>query len=245
MNLKFSGVGKEPKKIALLVLLLVIAIYFIWPSGTPTDSGTSSATPARVRPGAGQTQEFQPVARTQARRRAGSGADDTGSLAEFRPSLRPKKGEELDRNNIDPTLRLDLLEKLQKVGVEGGTRSLFEYSKEPLQQLALVKEPAKIIPEHSWYGPKPPPPPPPPPPEPKAPPVPLKFYGFINPVKTSDKRAFFLDGEEIIVATEGQLVKNRYKIVRIGVNSAVVEDTQFKSSQNNQQTLPLVQEQTG
>ena len=44
------------------------------------------------------------------------------------------------------------------------------------------------------------------------------------------------------MATEGQLVKNRYKIVRIGVNSAVVEDTQFK---NNQQTLPLVEEQVG
>ena len=34
---------------------------------------------------------------------------------------------------------------------------------------------------------------------------------------------------------EGDLVKNRYKIVRIGVNSVIVEDIQFKS----QQTLPL------
>ena len=73
-------------------------------------------------------------------------------------------------------------------------------------------------------------------------PIPLKFYGFINPLKSGTKRAFFLDGEDIIVASEGQLIKNRYKIVRIGVNSAVVEDTQAK---NNQQTLPLVEEQTG
>ena len=39
------------------------------------------------------------------------------------------------------------------------------------------------------------------------------------------------------------MVKKRYKILRIGVNSAVVEDTEFKS--NNQQTLPLVAELAG
>ena len=38
----------------------------------------------------------------------------------------------------------------------------------------------------------------------------------------------------------GELVKKRYKVVRIGVNSVVVEDTQFK---NHQQTLVLQQEQ--
>jgi hypothetical protein len=79
--------------------------------------------------------------------------------------------------------------------------------------------------------------------EPKAPPIPLKFYGFVNPPKAGIKRAFFLDGDEIIIAGEGDTVKKRYKIVRIGLNSAVVEDTQFKS--NNQQTLPLEAELAG
>ena len=95
--------------------------------------------------------------------------------------------------------------------------------------------PSKIV------GPQPPPPEVKPP-EPVAPPVPLKFYGFVNPQRPGTKRAFFLDGDDIIVATEGQLIKNRYKIVRIGINSAVVEDTQFKSKQ---QTLPLVEELAG
>ncbi len=80
-------------------------------------------------------------------------------------------------------------------------------------------------------------------PEPKAPPIPLKFYGFVNKSKVGDKRAFFLDGEDIVIAAEGDIIKKRYKIVRIGVNSAVVEDTQFKS--NNQQTLPLEAELAG
>ena len=57
---------------------------------------------------------------------------------------------------------------------------------------------------------------------------------------TGAKRVFFLDGDEIVVATEGQLVKNRYKVVRVGINSVVVEDVQFQ----HEQTLPL-EEQAG
>ena len=54
------------------------------------------------------------------------------------------------------------------------------------------------------------------------------------------KGAFFLesDGNTFHIAAENELVQNRYKIVRIGVNSAVVEDTKDK----HQQTLPLVEE---
>ena len=159
-----------------------------------------------------------------------------------KPSLKPKKDEEVDRSNIDPTLRLDLLAKLKNVKVEGGGRSLFDLGPAPAA-VPAQKEPEKIAVVHLPIGPEPKPTPPPPPPPPTAPPVPLKFYGFVNQTKAGVKRAFFLDGEDIIVASEGQLIKSRYKIVRIGVNSAVVEDTQFKT--NNQQTLPLVEEVPG
>jgi hypothetical protein len=149
---------------------------------------------------------------------------------------------------IDPTLHLDLLAKLQNVQVEGGARSLFEFGKEPPPEAVAVKEPEPIKPKYAFVGPPAPPKPvevkPPPPPQ--APPVPLKYYGFVNPLQTPcPKRAFFLDGEDIIVAAEGDMVKKRYKIVRIGVNSAVVEDTQFEKAQNKAQTLPLVEEQSG
>ena len=46
--------------------------------------------------------------------------------------------------------------------------------------------------------------------------------------------AFFLDGEDIIVTWEGDMIKNRYKVVRVGVNSVEMEDTQFKSTQTLQ-----------
>lgn len=40
------------------------------------------------------------------------------------------------------------------------------------------------------------------------------------------------------MAAEGDTVKDRYKVVRFGVNSVVMEDT----ANQNQQTLPLVEE---
>jgi hypothetical protein len=63
----------------------------------------------------------------------------------------------------------------------------------------------------------------------------------VNASRGGSRRAFFLEGEEIHVAAEGELVKKRYKVVRIGVNSVNMEDTQFEG----QQTLPLAPEAGG
>jgi hypothetical protein len=90
-------------------------------------------------------------------------------------------------------------------------------------------------------GPQPPPAPAPPPTDPTAPPIALKYYGFATPRSSGNKRAFFLDNDDIIVAAEGELIKRRYKLVKIGVNSVTMEDTQFKSQQ---QTLPLAPDAT-
>jgi hypothetical protein len=134
---------------------------------------------------------------------------------------------------------LDILAKLQQVDVEGMRRSIFDFGQAPpppQQEVAAVKRPKAPSP---LIGPAPPPPEPvdTPPPTPQAPPVPFKFYGFIA---NQSKSAFFMEGEDIHVVREGDVVKNRYKIVRIGVNSVVVEDMQFKS----QQTLPLEEQVT-
>ena len=159
--------------------------------------------------------------------------------------MRPPKG--VEPSSVDPTLHLNALVKLQEVKLEPTVRSLFEISATPpptAAELKMAAEPARIDP-FRLVGPRPPPPDPPKPPTPRAPAIPLKFYGFVNPARPDVKRAFFMDGEEIVVAGEGDLIKKRYKIVRIGVNSAVVQDTQFEKAQNKDQTLPLVEEQAG
>lgn len=235
MNMKLTGVGAEPKKLAILGILLAIFAYFYFSNSTPSEQTSSQPHSAVVPP---RDMSLRPIARAS---RAAQ-IRNMRNAGDFKPSLRIKD-KDFDRSRIDPTLRLDLLAKLKDVKVEGGARSLFEFG-QAAPVVALVKEPPKIFP---FIGPHE---------KPKidpvqaaaaaaaaAPPIPLKFYGFVNQVKPGEiKRAFFLDGDDIFVAAEGEMVKNRYKIVRIGINSAIVEDTQYK---HHQQTLPLVQEITG
>lgn len=239
MNLRLTGLGADRKKLAALGILLAIAAYFYFSGSSTPDSSTASVKPSGV---------FGPATspRVAARTRSGRGQSRSfRNAGEFKPSLKIDKDEQIDRSTIDPTLHLDLLARLKSVKEEGGTRSIFDFGQAAPAAVLAIKEPPKIIPEKRYFtgplqpaaevakakAPKPPPPA-----------IPLKFYGYINQTKAGVKRAFFLDGDDIFVASEGQLVKNRYKIIRIGVNSAVVEDTQFE---NHQQTLPLVEEVTG
>ena len=149
----------------------------------------------------------------------------------------------LDPTTIDPTLRLDLLAKVQSVNLEGGGRNLFQFSAPPAPP--LPKEEPKLMPK---VGPKPPPSKeqaekakPADPPKPPPAPINLKYYGYSATRPNGLKTAFFLDGDDILVAAEGETLRRRYKIVRIGVNSVVVEDMESK----HQQTLPLQEELPG
>ena len=135
-------------------------------------------------------------------------------------------------SSIDATLRLDLLAKLAEVKLQGGQRSLFEFSAAPAPPEAKVIPSAKI-----QTVPLPPPPPPPPVAErkPPPPPIPLKFFGYATAYRQGARRGFFMDGDQILVGSEGDVLKKRYRVVRIGVNSVVMEDLEFKA----EQTLPL------
>jgi hypothetical protein len=110
-----------------------------------------------------------------------------------------------------------------------GDRSLFEFVAPPLPK---TPEP-KIVPKPIQTMVPPPAPteaerkPPPP--------ITLKFFGYTTATRQGNRRAFFLDGDEILVASEGEVLKKRYRVVRIGVNSVVLEDIEFKA----ERTLPL------
>lgn len=133
---------------------------------------------------------------------------------------------------LDPTLREDLLERSRQVEYSGSSRNIFQtYTPPP--------PPAPPAP--------PPPPPAPvadpatrpgPPPTPPPPPISLKFYGVASPPGSGEKKAFLSDGEEIIIAKEGEVVARFYKVIRIGVNSIELED----SRSQKKQSLPLVEE---
>jgi len=226
-------VGAEPRKVAILAVLTVAAGYLVYsnlisgPDGMATPARPAASAPEAPR---SPIEVGRPVPRSDPPE-----AVPRSAVQEFRPSLKPRKeGERLDLSQIDPTLRLDLLAKLQDVTFEGGDRSLFEFSAAPLpkkpEPKIIPKTPAELAKEEDTKPPESVKPPPPP--------IPLRFYGYVTQARQGAKRAFFLEGEEIFVASEGDVVKKRYKIVRIGVNSAVVEDIQHK----HEQTLPLVAE---
>lgn len=239
-----TSVGAEPKKLVILGVLVVGAGVAYYVNRTP-DAPQASTTPApAVAPAPPPIPSIKrdsgPPLPMPAKRTGNSDAGAT--MEDFRPSLKPKEG--LDVSKIDPTLRLDLLAKLQQVELSGGSRSLFEFGQPPAPPppkvapikpgaLAAAADPPKPV-----EPAKPPGPPPPPP-------IPLKFYGYAGKTPEGVSRAFFLDGDaatgEIFVAAENETLKNRYKIIRIGIKSAVVEDT----SNKNQQTLPLVVEEGG
>ena len=67
----------------------------------------------------------------------------------------------------------------------------------------------------------------------------MKYYGFAKPVdKAQNNRGFFLDGDNILIASEGEVVKSRYLVVELTPASARLEDTQVKKGKS----LPLVPE---
>lgn len=97
---------------------------------------------------------------------------------------------------------------------------------------------------------KPPPPPPPPPPSttvtrtppapvvdpgpPPPPPIPLKFIGTMEQGKR--KVAIFSDGRGLpVYAAEGELVLGQYRVVRIQLESVVMEYADGKG----RQTIPM------
>jgi hypothetical protein len=71
--------------------------------------------------------------------------------------------------------------------------------------------------------------------------IPLKFYGFANPAAQGPgkgKQGLFLEGDNVVVASEGELVDHRYLVVELTPVTARLEDTQLKQGQ----TLPVVPE---
>ena len=132
---------------------------------------------------------------------------------------------------LDPTLREDLLERSRQVAYAGSSRNIFQYYTPPPPPAPPPPPPTpELVPDEA--GPAPPAPTPPPPA------IALKFYGIATPSGAGDKKAFLTDGDEIIIAQEGEVIAGFYKIIRIGVNSIELED----SRSNRRQSLPLLEE---
>jgi hypothetical protein len=129
---------------------------------------------------------------------------------------------------LDPTLRMEPMLVTESLVYSGSGRNIFSASSAPIdipKPIAAVR-PVKAPPP----GPPPPPPGPPPPP-----PIDMKFFGTAT-AANGTRRAFLLHGDDVFLASDGEIVQRRYKILTISANSIVVEDM----ANNNRQTLPLL-----
>jgi hypothetical protein len=142
-----------------------------------------------------------------------------------------KLGKKAKTENLDPTLRLDLLATAEQTKYEGSGRNIFVAQQEVdiPKPIAPGSPDAKKKEEEAkaWT----------PPPLPPPTPIPLKFFGFASQ-PGEPKRIFLQQGDDIFVAGEGEIVNRRYKVVRIMPTAVVMQDVVGSGPPQN---IPLTQ----
>jgi pyruvate/2-oxoglutarate dehydrogenase complex dihydrolipoamide acyltransferase (E2) component len=188
-----------------LMVLAVVVLLFSFGGSAPPPA----TTPTTLGPTA------TAAAPAAAPRPAATSRPAAGSKA------RAKKASPAPRS-LDPTLRYDWLKASEDTKYEGTGRNIF------LAQAEIPKPVAPADTDKEDEADKGPPPPPPPPP------INLKFFGFASKPGEA-KKIFLSEGEDVFIASEGEVVDRHYKVVRISPTSVEIEDV----LNNNRQSIPL------
>ena len=131
---------------------------------------------------------------------------------------------------LDPTLHMEPMLVTESLIYNGSGRNIFApNSAEPIAEIPkAIAPPRQVMPPPPVVAQGPPPPPP-------LPPINLKFFGTATATNGS-RRAFLLNGDDVFVASAGDVVQRRYKIISVDAKSILVEDL----PNSNRQTLPLI-----
>src|ERR1700683_3012880 len=132
--------------------------------------------------------------------------------------------------NVDePELRLDLLAKLQKLDYPAGAhRDIFSAVALP-PRLTPAQQAEADRQKHQYPTVQHPPPPPPVE-------VPAQFFGYASMRSSPHRLAFFLNGDEVLVVQEGSVFLGRFRLDKIGNDSADVEEV----SSGRHASVPMV-----
>jgi hypothetical protein len=130
---------------------------------------------------------------------------------------------------LDPTLHMQAMLVSEAVAYSGAGRNIFSAQSAP----PSVPIPAPV----ASARPAPPPIPCPPncPPPPPPPPIDLKFFG-VETAANGTRQACLLHEETVFLASAGDVVLRRYKVLAVDAKSIQVQDLQ----NNNTQVLPLL-----
>jgi hypothetical protein len=111
----------------------------------------------------------------------------------------------------NPQLHKDRLESARRTEYKSNGRNIFSSIAPPPPQ-----------PPHPTPVPQTPvntTPPPPPPPT-----LPVKFFGYGTVPNGTTRRAFFTDGEDVYIVSEGEVLLNRFRIIKVGNASLDFEE---------------------
>jgi hypothetical protein len=129
--------------------------------------------------------------------------------------------------SLDPTLDEAAMHRAENLVYSGTGRNIFSLTytppPPPIPKNVPPARPKPVV----TLPPAPVGPPPPPP-------INLKFFGTARH-SNGPVQAFLLQGDNVYLASAGEIVAHKYKIIAINLNSIQVEDLQ----NNNTQTLPL------
>ena len=156
----------------------------------------------------------------------------TPTLAPLKAPARAatKLGKKPKVENLDPTLRLDLLASSEKTQYQGTGRNIFVSQMEDIPQPKGpgVTDRNKAPDATDTYKlPSPP----------AQTPIPLKFYGFASS-PGEPKKIFLKLNEDLFVAGEGEIVNLRYKVIHISTTSVEIQDM---VNSGPPQSIPLTQ----
>jgi hypothetical protein len=154
----------------------------------------------------------------------------TPAKQSVRPSAGTAKTVGTISTALDPTLHMEAMLVTESVVYSGTGRNIFSQNSAPLIVIPKPLGTARVVP-----APPPIPCPPNCPPPPPPPPIDLKFFGT---AAGSDgvKKALLLHDDNVILASAGDVVVRRYRVISVDAKSILVEDMQ----NNNKQTLPLL-----
>jgi len=188
-----------------LMVLAVVVLLFSFGGSAPPPA-TAPTTLGPTATTAAPVAAFRPAAASR------SAAGSKGHAKKASPAPR----------SLDPTLRYDWLKASEETKYEGTGRNIF------LAQAEIPKPVDSGATDAKKEEDDVPPPPPPPPP------INLKFFGFASKPGEA-KKIFLSEGEDVFIASEGEVVDRHYKVVRISPTSVEIEDV----LNNNRQSIPL------
>jgi hypothetical protein len=212
-----AGFENKRNKI-ILVVLAVILLVAVWYFVSQMFGGGSNPAPgprpvSSTSAAGGPATERAEVERTNSEANA---ANENGRPAKKLVSL----------ESLDPTLHPELMAGAESLAYSGDGRNIFSMSSAPADIPKPVNNGRNDTAKAAPPVPQGPPPPPP---------IDLTFFGY--EAHGSARKAFILHGDDVFIATEGEVVDHHYKVVKITPLSIQVTDLLY----NNTQTLTLSQ----